>query len=314
MKRIQSSAAWCALLLLSLCTHAAAQPATAPSTAPVEGSKFLRFVPDAQGGGVLQTSIVTYRNDVGAAVDLIAAVHIADPQFFHDLDKRFKDYDALLYEMVKPKDYNPGQDRPATRPAASVRNMGWVGMVQRFMKSSLDLAFQLDEINYGAPNFVHADLDVDTFFDMQEDRGESMMSLMIQSMMNEMSRQNQGMGTAAPGVMDLITALQSPDRSRQLKLVLAKQFNQMDEMMSGLEGPNGSVIITERNKAALKVLRERIAKGDRKLGIFYGAGHLTSMEKTLIGQMGFKQVGEPVWITAWNMKAPTSQPATRPAP
>jgi hypothetical protein len=271
-------------------------------------------VPDAQGGGVLQTSIVTYRNDAGATVDFIAAVHIADPQFFHDLDNRFKQYDALLYEMVKPKDYVPGAERPATRPSSSARNMGWVGMVQRFMKQSLDLAFQLDEINYSAPNFVHADLDVDTFFQMQEDRGESMLSLMIQSMLNEMARQNEQIGAAPPGVMDLIAALQSPDRSRQLKLLLAKQFNQIDEMMGGLDGPNGSVIISERNKAALKVLKERLAKGDKKLGIFYGAGHFASMEKTLTGEMGFKQSGDPQWITAWNMKAPTSQPATRPAP
>jgi hypothetical protein len=187
-------------------------------------------------------------------------------------------------------------------------------MMQRFMKQSLDLAFQLDEINYAAPNFVHADLDVDTFFEMQEDRGESMLSLMIQSMLNEMARQNEGMAAAQPGVLDLIAALQSPDRARQLKLILARQFNQMDEMMSGMEGPNGSVIITERNKAALKVLKDRLARGDRKIGIFYGAGHLTSMEKTLTSEMGFKQVGEPKWLTAWNMEATTSQPSTRPAP
>jgi hypothetical protein len=74
------------------------------------------------------------------------------------------------------------------------------------------------------------------------------------------------------------------------------------------------VIITERNKAALKVLKDRLAKGDKKIGIFYGAGHLTSMEKTLTNEMGFSQVGEPKWLTAWNMQAPTSQPTTRPLP
>jgi hypothetical protein len=314
MMKQRGSIQLCGLILLSLCLRAAAQPATAPATAPADNSKFLRFVPDDNGGGVLQTAVVTYRNNAGATVDLIAAVHIADPQFFHQLDQSFKQYDALLYEMVKPKDYNPAVARPATRPSRSVRNLGWIGMMQRFLKQSLDLSFQLDEINYAAPNFVHADLDVDTFFEMQEDRGESMLSLMIQSMLNEMARQNEGMAAAQPGVMDLIAALQSPDRARQLKLILAKQFNQMDEMMSGMEGPNGSVIITERNKAALKVLKDRLAKGDKKIGIFYGAGHLTSMEKTLTNEMGFRQVGEPKWLTAWNMQVPTSQPTTRPLP
>src|SRR5262249_47339424 len=157
---------------------------------------------------------------------------------------------------------------------------------------------QLDEIDYTRKNFVHADLDVETFFQMQEDRGESIFGLMLQQMIHEMVRQSPDRPQV--GLADILLALQKPDQARQLKLLLAHQFNQIDEMMAGFGGPDGTVLLTERNKAALKVLRQRLAAGDKKIGIFYGAAHLQEMDKTLTQEMGFKQIGEPKWRTAWD--------------
>jgi hypothetical protein len=301
-----------------------AQPATRPATAPLtveSGSKYLRFVPEPGGtGGTLQTSIVTFRNANGATVDLIAAIHVADGKFFRELDQSFAQYDSLLYEMVKPKDADMGQltgrstTAPGSRGLTSRRSLGWVTIMQQFLKNNLDLTFQLEEIDYTRKNFVHADLDVDTFLQMQEERGESMLTLMLQQMLQELTRQEAkaAAGEVQPGLGDLILALQSPDRARQLKLILAKQFDQIDEMTSGFDGPNGTVLVTERNKAAIKVLQQRLAAGEKKLGVFYGAAHLKGMERILTGQMGFKQVGEPKWLIAWDMRAATTQPTTRP--
>lgn len=292
-----------ALLPFMMCGLLRAQTRPAATTKPA--SKYLRFVPDEQGGGVLQASVVTFRNGSGATVDLIGAVHIADGTFFRDLDRSFAQYDSLLYEMVKPKDYVPGP-RPASRPAASYRSLGWIGMLQQFMKDKLDLTFQLDEIDYTQRNFVHADLDVETFLKMQDDRGESMFSLMLQQMLQEMMRQSPDQPQL--GLGDILLALQQPDQARQLKLLLARQFDRIDEMIAGLGGPDGSVILTERNKAAMAVLRQRLARGDRKIGIFFGAAHLRGMEEIMTHELGFKQVGEPRWRTAWNM---TGGPTTR---
>jgi hypothetical protein len=279
-------------------------------------SKFLRFVPDATGGGKLQTSTVTYRNADGVTLDLVGAVPIAAASYYDGLNEQFKQYDAVLYEMVKPRGAAaPSRDeerQPTTAPARARHSsrMAWVGILQRFMKDKLDLRFQLEEIDYERPNFVHADLDAETFFEMQDARGESFFKLMLQSMLRELGRGGGGAVQQQATLGGLLMAMQAPDRARQMKLVIAREFGQMEDLLAGMEGPRGSVIISERNKAALKVLNDRIAAGDKRIAIFYGAGHLKLMEKTLTEEMGFKQVGEPKWRDAWDMTAPATQPAT----
>src|SRR5205085_43570 len=130
-------------------------------------------------------------------VHLIGAVHIADPEFFAGLDESFTHFDALLYEMVKPRDMNA--------PHKGQKTGSWISAFQRFLKDRLDLVFQLDAIDYGAKNFVHADLDVETFERMQEERGESMLTLMLQSMMHEMAKG--GANASAGADMNMFTLL-----------------------------------------------------------------------------------------------------------
>ena len=82
----------------------------APATQPTK-TQFVRFLEDRQGGGVLETAAVTYRRQSdGVTVTLIGAVHIADAEYFAGLNASFDHYDALLYEMVKPKDAAPTAD------------------------------------------------------------------------------------------------------------------------------------------------------------------------------------------------------------
>jgi hypothetical protein len=293
-----------------------------PSTDTPEQSKFLRFVADDRGGGTLQASVVRYENDQGVTVDLVAAVHIADKTFFRALDDSFADYDAVLYELVASKDMlgpttqgvglrtiRP-DDGPSTRPASPGKRRGaiaLVGTLQRFLRDTLKLTFQLEEIDYKRPTFIHADLDAETFAQMQDERGESLGGLLLQSAFREMAR---GDVNNQPGLGDILFAMQSPDKARQLKLIFARQFNKIDDQLAGVEGKNGSVLLTERNKAAMRTLKQAMKNGKRTIAVFYGAGHLKGMEGILINEMGFHQVGPPFWRVAWDMtSAPTTQPA-----
>jgi hypothetical protein len=98
-----------------------------------------------------------------------------------------------------------------------------------------------------------------------------------------------------------MVAMFSPDRARHMKMMLAKQFNNIEEKMAGMEGPNGSVILGERNKAAVKALKNTIAEGKKNIGVFYGAAHMTGIE-AMLTEMGFTQ-SKVEWRTAWDMTA-----------
>jgi hypothetical protein len=292
---------------------AANLPCYAADAKKQDTTKFLRFVEDGRDGGRLETADVSYKNDKGVTVHLIGAVHIADTGYFEALNKSFEGYDALLYEMVKPADMGAPQRRAAGDDGGIEANgIGLVHILQKGMKMFLDLDYQLDGIDYTKKNFVHADLTAEEFNRMQDERGESIFGLMLQQMMKELMKGEAGQGAVQDiDPMALLGALSSEDSARQLKLILARQFEHMDEMVAGLEGPNGSVLVTERNKAALKVLKQQIAAGKKNLGIFYGAAHLKDMEKRL-EDMGFTR-DKVEYRVAWDL-TPRNGAAARNAP
>ena len=67
------------------------------------------------------------------------------------------------------------------------------------------------------------------------------------------------------------------------------------------DGPEGSTIITERNKKAFEVLDKQLKDGKKNVAVFYGAGHLPDMEKRLAADFGLKREGEK-WLTAWSLE------------
>ena len=250
-------------------------------------SDFLRFV-ENEDGAQLRTSIVTYKRDDGVRVHLVGALHIAEKSYFKDLQKTFKDYDALLYELVG--------DRP---PPPGARSSNPLSMLQRWMKNTLELEFQLDAIDYRKKNFIHADMNVETYLRLSRERGESIFSLMLRAMQHELERQRRGEQVAQITIVDLVRVFLSKNRSNQMKLVFGRQFEHIEATLSGLEGKQGSVILTERNKVAMRVLKETLDDGKENIGIFYGAGHMPDLEKRLL-KLGFKKTASE-WRVAWNM-------------
>lgn len=265
-------------------------------------SKFLQFEDLGKESGALKTSIVTYRNKDGVEVSLISAVHVGDKKYYDDLKVDFKRYDSLLYEMIKPEGVNPSER--GKEGGGSI-----ISVFQRGMKTALSLEFQLDGIDYTQSNFVHADMDPDTFFRLQKKKGEGIMSLMLKSMQAEMKRQKEGkVKVKPPGVLDLIRAFASKDSARSLKYLFAKQMEGMEDIMAGFEGDGESVIVGERNKVAIRVLEKEMKAGKRKLGIFYGAAHMPDMEERLVKKLGFSQVGKERWLVAWDIRDKKSRP------
>ena len=264
----------------------------------------------------------------GVSVDLIGAIHIGDQGYFQQLNSEFEKYDALLYEMVADKDDLGGEpvrfvDReaelvdkdgttkpkePATKDASEESGfkagMAVVGGMQLGAKDMLGLAFQVDWIDYSAKNMVHADMSPEEFAEKMKERGESFLTLFMDLFVQGL-KQQQANKNKAPNDLALLFALFSSNRELVMKRLMAQQFAQSD-VLDNLGGEKGSAIITERNIVAMNVLREQLDKGVKKIGIFYGAGHLSDMSRRMVDEFDMKFVDER-WVEAWNLRLPAKR-------
>ncbi len=241
----------------------------------------------------LQTAIVSMSPKTGntaASVDLIGAIHVADKSYYDQLNRRFRKYDAVLYELVAPKEANI--------PERGEGPGSMVGGMQVGVKSLLGLEFQLDWINYRRKNMVHADMSPEEFRNTMKARNESFMGMFFRMMGRAMAEQADS--PAGSSDWQILAAMFAPDRSYRLKLIMAEEFADMEGQINMFDGPDGSTIITERNKKALVVLRRELDSGKQKLAIFYGAGHLPDLRKRLEEDFGF-QIRKTTWVDAWSL-------------
>jgi hypothetical protein len=260
------------------------EPSDAPDKTP---SDFVRFVKVGDGGH-LDTAITTYeRGDVKLV--LFGAVHIADAACYATLNDRFTQCEVLLYELVGPPDYRPTKDRDS--------GGGFISLLQQGLKNSMQLTFQLDEIDYQVDNFVHADMTPQEFEQSMAERGESLLSIMWGMMVGGMQmQQEQAERGEAPPNFDLVKAFRSGEGRHTLRMAFASQMEAIELMNAG---GKGSTLLEGRNEKCLEVLERELKAGRKNLGIYYGAAHFPHMEQRLVNDMGFKKVDHE-WLVAWD--------------
>lgn len=249
---------------------------------------------DTDDGGrarALQLAITRYepaREADDVVIDLISAVHIGDKDYYQVLNRRFAGYDVVLYELVTA---NPELASDPQRAAG-----GLLSSLQIGMKDALGLAFQLDEIDYGAANLVHADLSGEQLLTSMDERGESLYVYfwrLFYTVIEEYARDPLGLQQA-----DALSRMLMHDEKDAFKIVLAEELVRAAQAGDFLGNEQGSALIAARNERAIEVLREQIARGRKRIGIFYGAAHMPDFDKRLTGQLGMQRVGEE-WQDAW---------------
>lgn len=271
-----------------------------------EAPEFLRLTRDDRGRPVsLDTAVVSYAETAARArragrrvpvqVDLVAAVHVGGRDYYEALNRAFADYDAVLYELVAPPQARV--PKPGRKPA------GALGAAQQGLTRMLGLDFQLDRVDYGAANFVHADLSPREFDAAMAKRGETWWGVFTR-LMNEASTRA-GDGAADVSLGDLFGLLFGAEADRQVRLrrIMAEQFSDMDVLVAAFGGEKGSTLITDRNTAALAALRDRIARGDARIAIFYGAAHMPDFDARLRDDFGL-QPRDTAWLEAWDLRDP----------
>lgn len=228
------------------------------------------------------------------AVDLIAAVHIGDKEYYEELNEIFKGYDAVLYELVAEEGTVLDKETIANRKERSI-----LSSFQSGMGEALALDFQLHHVDYTAGNFVHADLSPAEFSRRVSERGD-LLQMLYRAIILSAKKSQEGGDEELKMQGRLLGTLFAADPSLALKRFFAKEMiNQMDDSVF-IIGGDGSAIITDRNNAALKVLRRELDGGKKKLAIFYGGAHLPEFVKSL--EKDFKlTLDEVTWVIAWDL-------------
>jgi len=275
--------------LLSIST---AMLSAAPAFADDAGTLFARVATDDQDRPTaLQLAIVTYvpeRGNARYSVDLVSAIHIAEQEYYASLNDRFEDYDTLLYELVAPQ---------GTVVTPETERKGFISNAQMTMTRLLDLTFQLDEIDYTQRNFVHADLSGDELSQSMADRNENLYTYFWRVFFASMREY----GKDPLGLRDwqLIAAVLKNDDDGALKTILAYELVDLDNIQDILGEDSDSAVIGARNERAIEVLHNQLDSGAKRIGIFYGVGHMPDLEERLL-RMGLVPT-RTIWVDAWNL-------------
>ena len=148
---------------------------------------------------------------------------------------------------------------------------------------------------------------------MQADRGESIMKLLMKSfeLSNDPAFKDRIGDAGELGLADLVMLFYSQKSMLRIKGIFAKLLAESEQLMAGGLLEKDNAIIDGRNDVALEKLNEVLADPAKKrVAIFYGAGHMPSMEAALNERLKAKRTGE-TWLAAWTMP-PAVKPKLKP--
>jgi hypothetical protein len=190
-------------------------------------------------------------------------------------------------------------------------------------QSSLGLESQTDHIDYSASNFVHADMSPADMAAAMRERGDTPVTFFLSAAADLLRQSNkkahelqekaeaarlsgQSEPPMADPINDLLSMLTDSRSTSKMKVQMAEQFDSMSGAMGGSLGSTlNQAIVTDRNKAALRVFQKEVVKGRKKIAIFYGAAHMPDFEKRLEEDFGLKRA-KTTWQTAWNLNDETA--------
>lgn len=268
---------------------------------------YIRYQKREDGSSSLQTAVTRFQKGEWE-VDLVSVVHLGDASYYKALSDKLAKYDQVLYEMVggefqKEAEAAPGQVDGAAPEAAGLRSL------QGMASSMLGLKFQLDSIDYEAPNFVHADVSWKQYEELMTAKNQSFSTFFVRALSLSEEGKVPGMPDSEAGMQLMMQRLMGAflsGNSSELKRMMAPVLADAEGLISELEGEDGTVLVTERNKVVMNKLGE--LQRDRKGGtyaIFYGGGHMPDLEERLLN--GGYEKARSDWMDAWTMPNPETE-------
>ncbi|KAJ3683380.1 hypothetical protein LUZ60_013607 [Juncus effusus] len=279
-------------------------------------------------------------------VDLVSAVHIADKTYFNTLQEKLSFYDCVLYEGVsdkdkKEEDYESEKDYSIIgfiqRSIGKVLSMdfqldcinykgrNWYNAdldfetFSRLQEERGENMFSMAQDRVGSALKSYSD-STTTQFDSIKTKLLKVsylvpmplaLTLLINFTCSPPENINKGNNNGdenddfAPDFGEFVEFLELGLGSG-LKVVLARALTSTFAQEMNMENEENTVIIGERNKAALEELKRAINRGERKIAILYGAGHMPDLGKRLMQDFNLVPC-EINWVTAWEIKRPKNR-------
>ena len=268
-------------------------------------------------------------------VVLEGVIHIGDRSYYREFNRRFRHYDAVLYELIAPPQKRiPNRDDKRPHP---------LRILQQISAEGLGFSSQINEIDYKAPNMVHSDLSPSELARIAIVRGDDQVTMLLEMFTDILRKTNirdyetrntqddvdtppeseasdpdssdpdssdpapSGNETDDTGDNDespfklSLRILADPEGAVKIRRLLASGFDKSPSLESMLRPSQLATLIEARNARALKVFQEQLDAGKRRIAFFWGAGHMADFERQLVLNYGVQPAGV-IWRDAWDLR------------
>lgn len=268
----------------------------------------------------LETSVVGYKGRYQATdgavrdvtVDLISAIHIAEIGYYEEINALFKDYETVVFELVSDSNVDVAaalrQAREERKNKRNLNPLNFISYFQEDVGKYLKLAYQIDGIDYSAPNLRHGDCSMVELIVWTLSNGD-VLNFLLEIFASSFLDGSPGVGEGA-----VVATVCANDKRLALKRLFALQLGDSSladanngyralEKGAGASKSHESALIHLRNKKALSVLRQELDGGRDHVAIFFGAAHLPDLGARLEAEFGLTRQDEPRWLKAWDLES-----------
>ncbi len=267
-------------------------PAAAAQAPASDVARYVRLADKS----VVQVPCYRLKDASGRHIELTGVVHVADRAYYEALDQHLKTFDAVLFELVGDE----ADVEAARKKQPSPRGASPMAKIYNFMAHEvLGMVTQGEVIDYGNPNFIHADLSETEVNELLKPHNKTIDELLTGRMRGMEMGLDQMEAT-----LPMMKAMLPKNDPHAVKRMIAPTMTQL-EGGCGMDCGEGSlfheIVLVKRNARALEVLERELAAGKKNISIFYGSAHMPDFKKSLLGK-GWQEDGIE-WRDAWTIPA-----------
>lgn len=255
--------------------------------------EYVRTIQSGTDTFSLQTGSRVFRKAGSADIDLIGAIHAAEPAYYQELTSDLHKASLVLYEGVSDANqprYTEKQRNKATEKSAYNR-----------LANSQGLVSQHRAIPYAQKNYRNCDMN---FQEMQQtlqreiaqggSKGQAAQQAYDElNSVNTAVRGNNFMLNAVIGLIGSNHAL----KSRARFMLVSMGAGNSDDL--GSSRRLQTLMIQDRNAHVISELQKTLRNepNQRRIALFFGAAHLPDFEKRLL-RLGYRPAGPVRWHNA----------------